>query len=270
MFFFPLKDDNDTNSRPVIMWCILLACSLVFMWQLSMGREEREVVISLGMIPARILGILEFPSELTYTPAWMTIISSMFLHGGFMHLAGNMLYLWIFADNVEDSTGPVRFILLYVLSGVAAAFSQAMIDPQSTVPMIGASGAIAGTLGAYLMLHPRANVRCVAGIFVFFKRFNIPAFIVLGGWIALQFLNLGQSDSNVAYVAHIGGFLAGMALIPFLKRSDVPLFAAAQSQAFEVTPLRQPPTHIPQVGSKIPPRPRDDQARRWQKHPWDN
>ncbi|MDC3402052.1 rhomboid family intramembrane serine protease [Alphaproteobacteria bacterium] len=270
MFFFPLKDDNDTNGQPVVMWTILIACILTFMWQVSMGREEREMVIALGMIPARIFGILEFPNELAYTPAWMTIISSMFLHGGFMHLAGNMLYLWIFADNVEDSMGPVRFIILYVLCGIAAAFSQAMMDPQSTVPMIGASGAIAGTLGAYLMLHPRANVRCVAGIFVFFKRFNIPAFIVLGGWIGLQFLNLGQSDSNVAYVAHIGGFVAGMALIPFLKRGDVPLFAPAQSKAFEVTPLRQKTIHVPQVPSKMPPRDGQAGSVRPQKHPWEN
>ena len=112
MFFFPLKDDNDTNGQPVVMWTILIACILTFMLQVSMGREEREMVIALGMIPARIFGILELPNELAYTPAWMTIIISMFLHGGFIPLARNMLYLWIFVVNVAVTMGPVRLIIL--------------------------------------------------------------------------------------------------------------------------------------------------------------
>jgi len=164
-----------------------------------------------------------------------------------MHLGGNMLYLWIFSDNVEDSIGRGRFIIFYLLCGVCAAFAQALTDPSSPVPMVGASGAIAGVLGAYLLLHPRANIRCIVGILVFFRVMNVPAFLVLGGWIILQFTNLGQVGSNVAYVAHIGGFVAGMALIPFFKRRHVRLFEPAHTKAFEVSRVQASPTHIPNV-----------------------
>ena len=163
-----------------------------------------------------------------------------------MHLAGNMLYLWIFADNVEDSIGRGKFILFYIICGIAAALTQAAVDIHSPVPMIGASGAIAGILGAYLLLHPRANIRCLVGFFIFFRTVNVPAFFVLGGWLALQFLSLGQVDSGVAYLAHIGGFLAGMALIPFFKKPHIKLFDAPHSRAFEVTPVTRA-GHIPQI-----------------------
>ncbi len=258
MFFFPLRDDNETLQTPHITWVILLSCVVAFIWQMSLGREEQLVIFAYGMIPARLFGLSDFPSEIANVPAWTTLVSSMFLHGGFMHLAGNMLYLWIFADNVEDSCGRAKFVALYLFSGIAAALSQAAIDPQSVTPMIGASGAIAGTLGAYLMLHPQANVRCLIGIFIFFRMINIPAFIVLGGWIALQFLNLGQTESNVAYVAHIGGFVAGMALIPFMRRPGVALFAAGRSRAFELSTMRR---HVPQ----IPPLSQRPRANPWDK-----
>lgn len=249
MFFFPLRDDNDTLNRPHVTWLILALCLLVYVWQVTNSDVAQKIILAYGMIPARIFGHLGMPEELALLPGWLTPISSMFMHGGFMHLAGNMLYLWIFADNVEDSTGPLKFILLYVGSGLAATFAHAMVDPTSTTPMVGASGAIAGTLGAYLLLHPRANVKCLVGIFIFFRFINIPAFIVLGGWFALQFFGLNNNDSPVAYMAHIGGFIAGLALIPLLKKPHIRLFDTAHSKAFEVNPIRKP-QHIPQ----IPPR----------------
>jgi len=156
----------------------------------------------------------------------------MLLHGGWLHLGGNMLYLWIFGDNVEDSMGRGRFIIFYLLCGVFAALAQGLIDPSSQVPMVGASGGIAGVLGAYLMLHPKAAVRCLFIVIVFFRFINLPAWLVLGGWIGLQFAAAPQSFSGdgggVAYIAHIGGFLAGLALIPFFKKSHISLFDRGQ------------------------------------------
>lgn len=264
MWFFPLHDDNQTLTKPYITWVILGLCVVTYFWQLGLGEAENQAILALGMIPARIFGFGDFPPELSWTPSYLTIITSMFLHGGFLHLAGNMLYLWIFADNVEDSMGPVRFSILYITSGLVAALSQSFVDTSSTVPMIGASGAIAGTLGAYLMLHPRANVRCIVGLFIFFRRINVPAAIVLLFWIGLQFWNLSDSDSNVAYLAHIGGFVTGAVLIPFLRRPGVPLFEKPHSKAFEMSPVHR--AHIPTVSS----RPKGGPEAQNRRHPWDD
>ncbi len=266
MWFFPLYDDNKTLDRPHVTWVILVACVLAYLWQVGLGDSEGEAILALGMIPARIFGFGEFPPELIWVPSYLTIFTSMFLHGGFLHLAGNMLYLWIFADNVEDSMGPLRFSMLYIASGIVAALSQSFVDTSSTTPMIGASGAIAGTLGAYLMLHPRANVRCLVGFFIFFRRINIPAAIVLLFWIGLQFWNLSDSQSNVAYWAHIGGFITGAALIPFLRRPGVPLFAKSQSKAFDISPMQR--AHIPTIASQTS-QSRNKFNRPERRHPWD-
>jgi membrane associated rhomboid family serine protease len=259
MFFFPFRDDNPTRATPYISYLVLGLCVFMFIWQISLGTAQREAILAYGMVPARLFG-----SEAAYglpaaIPAWMTTISSMFLHGGFMHLAGNMLYLWIFADNVEDSIGRAKFIVFFIICGIAAALTQAMVDIHSAVPMIGASGAIAGVLGAYLLLHPRANIRCLVGFFIFFRTVNVPAFLVLGGWLALQFFSLGQVDSGVAYLAHIGGFMAGMALIPFFKKPQVRLFDRPHSRAFEVTQVARA-GHIPQIN-----RPKGRRKGPWEK-----
>ena len=248
MFFFPFRDDNPTHAKPLISYILLGLCVMIFFWQISLGMAQRDAILAYGMVPARLFGLEAAYGLPNAIPAWMTTISSMFLHGGFMHLAGNMLYLWIFADNVEDSIGRGKFIVFYVLCGIAAALTQALVDVHSAVPMIGASGAIAGVLGAYLLLHPRANIRCLVGFFVFFRTVNVPAFLVLGGWLVLQFMSLGQVDSGVAYLAHIGGFMAGMALIPFFKKPHIRLFDRPHSRAFEVTPVRGG-GHIPQIKS---------------------
>jgi membrane associated rhomboid family serine protease len=164
----------------------------------------------------------------------MTIFTSMFLHGGLMHIGGNMLYLWIFGDNVEESMGRFKFVLFYALCGIAAALAQSAVDPASRIPMIGASGGIAGILGAYLMLHPKAAIRTFVLIIIFVRFINLPAWIVLSIWIGGQFVAvpnaLASDGGGVAYFAHIGGFAAGMLLIPFFKRRDVPLFGRDDTQ----------------------------------------
>ena len=168
MFFFPLFDDNPTGRRPFVSWAIIALCILGFFWQLSLTEVAANYSLyQLGFVPALVLSDATLPPDIVLVPAWMTIFTSMFLHGGFLHIGGNMLYLWIFGDNVEDSMGHVKFIVFYALCGVAAAFAQGLIEPKSVTPMIGASGGIAGILGAYIMLHPKDSVRTFIFILVF-------------------------------------------------------------------------------------------------------
>ena len=233
MFFLPLFDENSTSSRPIVVWMLMAACIVVFFWQQSLDDVlARLALYQLGFVPTIVFQGDTLPTKLTLVPAWATIITSMFLHGGWLHLGGNMLYLWIFGDNVEDAMGRIRFILFYLLCGVAAALAQAAINPSSSIPMVGASGGIAGVLGAYLVLHPKAAVRCLLVIIVFFRFINLPAWLVLGGWIGLQFAAAPQAfqgtGGGVAYMAHIGGFVAGVALIPFFKKRHISLFDRGQ------------------------------------------
>ena len=229
MFFFPFSDDNPTRNKPYICYIIIGICACIFLWQFTLPPHLFESsVYNFGVVPASLLGTKE-----GYIPASLTILTSMFMHGGWLHLIGNMVFLWIFGDNVEDSMGRGKFIIFYFLCGIAAAYTQAMIDPTSEIPMIGASGAIAGVLGAYLLLHPKANVNVLLWIFIFITVVRVPAAIVLGFWIISQFFSLGGSgEGGVAYFAHIGGFIAGMILIPFFKNRGVPLFEQAHSKAF--------------------------------------
>ena len=179
-------------------------------------------------LPAALLGGETLPPALYLVPPTATLFTSMFLHGGFMHLAGNMLYLWIFGNNVEDSMGHVRFVIFYLLCGVAAALAQAWPNPDSTIPMIGASGAISGVLGAYLLLFPRARVLVLIPLGAFSRIVYVPAMFVLGFWFVLQLINTALSEGGqggVAFGAHIGGFVAGMVLIPLFKHRHVRLFA---------------------------------------------
>jgi len=235
MFFLPLFDNNPTSRTPVISYLILVTCIMVFFWQLGLsGYEERTAFLQFGIIPSVLLGNEYLPASLVAVPNWATIFTSMFLHGGFMHLAGNMLYLWIFSDNVEDSMGSIRFIVFYALCGVGAGLCQAIIDPGSNIPIIGASGGIAGILGAYILLHPRATVRVFMLILVFVRIISLPAWLVLGVWIAGQFVAAPAGLSGgggVAYFAHIAGFITGMALIPLFKRCEVKLLADDRTEA---------------------------------------
>lgn len=224
----PLKDDNPTERVPVVSYAVLGLCVAVFLWQASLPEDQaRAAVYALGMIPAVLFGEARLPPEVALIPAPATLVSSMFLHGGWMHLLGNMLYLWIFADNVEDAMGHGRFVAFYVLSGLAAAFAQAALDPGSQVPMVGASGAISGVLGAYLVLHPRAHVLVLIPLGILTQLVRLPALIVLALWFGLQLLQQAAAPAGgggVAFMAHIGGFVAGMALVPLFRRRGVPLF----------------------------------------------
>jgi len=228
---FPLHDDNPAKTTPYITFVLIGSCLLAFIWQLSLGKYSQNAVLSLGMIPAVIFNLQQLHPELVTVPALATFFTSMFLHGGWMHLIGNMLYLWIFGNNVEDAMGHRRFIAFYLICGVAAALTQAIPDVHSTTPMIGASGAISGVLGAYLLLYPHARVLVVIPLGFYIHATRIKAGWVLGFSFALQIVNSvisGDQQGGVAWGAHIGGFVAGLALIPFFKYKHVPLFAVAR------------------------------------------
>lgn len=228
---FPIHDDNPTRITPYVSYILLIACVLVFIWQISLGDAQQQAVYAFGVIPSVLFATKSLPAELQILPAWLTIFSSMFLHGGWMHLIGNMLYLWVFGNNVEDSMGHGRFIVFYLLCGLFAALTQAVLNPASEIPMIGASGAISGVLGAYLLLHPHARILVVIPIGILIYTPWIAAYWVLGFWFVLQILNslVSASDTGgVAYGAHLGGFVAGMILIPLFKYRHVRLFSPAQ------------------------------------------
>lgn len=228
---FPLRDDNPPSRPPIVTRAIVVACVLVFFWQFSLGAGGERMIYALGAIPAVLLGNAQLPPELAIVPPTVTMFTSMFMHGGWMHLIGNMLYLWIFGDNVEDSMGHGRFVAFYLVCGVAAVLAQALPDPGSTVPMVGASGAISGVLGAYLLLYPHARVLVAIPLGFYLHTTRLPAGVVLALWFLLQLvsnaMSAGQSG-GVAFRAHIGGFLAGMALIALFKRRDVRLFHPAR------------------------------------------
>jgi len=228
---FPLHDDNPTQTVPYVTWALITACVLAFFWQQSLGDAVQSAVYAFGMIPAVLLDIKSLPPELDLLPAWMTVLTSMFLHGGWMHLIGNMLYLWIFGNNVEDAMGHGRFLAFYLLCGIIAALSQVAMNTASEVPMVGASGAISGVLGAYILLYPHARVLVLIPIIIIITTARIAAYWVLGFWFVMQLIsttaNAGQ-EGGVAFAAHIGGFVAGMVLIPIFKHRHVPLFAPAR------------------------------------------
>ncbi len=241
---FPIADDNPRINTPYVTWSIIGACVLVFFWQFSLGANGGEIAVyQYGMIPARLFGTATLDPELVAVPAWSTVFTSMFMHGGWMHLGFNMLFLWIFGDNVEDSMGHVRYLVFYLTCGVAAALAQGLVNPDSTIPMVGASGAISGVLGAYLLLHPRATVRTVIFLGLFVTMMHLPALVVLGLWFVMQLVNAAFSNSGeagVAFWAHVGGFVAGMALVPIFKKASVPLLQAAQYRPFQIERRRGP------------------------------
>jgi membrane associated rhomboid family serine protease len=218
---FPLKDDNPSNTAPIVTVALIVLNALFFVYQISLeaggpdgARAGQAFIEEFGLVPCRLTGACRVGPELP-SPV-LTIFTSMFMHGGLFHIGGNMLYLWIFGNNVEDTLGHGRYLLFYLLSGVAAALAQTAVGPSSTVPMVGASGAVSGVLGAYLILFPSAHVTTLIILGFFFRLVQIPAMVVLGFWIVLQLLNgLGSfgSSGGVAFFAHIGGFLAGMGLL---------------------------------------------------------
>jgi membrane associated rhomboid family serine protease len=246
MFFFPFKDDNPTKTSPIMSYIIIFLCCLIYLFQSSLSQNEEFFLIkNYGATP-----ILLMNQTVSY---WYSSISSMFLHGGLMHLGGNLLYLWIFGDNVEDEFGRFKFIIFYVLCGIGAVIAQILFNVESNVPMIGASGAIAGTLGAYIVLYPRAKIFVFAWIVIFVKILKIPAFLVIGIWIGLQIMNVfDQGSSGVAYSAHVGGFICGVILTPLFKKKDTKIFAHKVNKSYISENVKNENSlrHVPKFGKE--------------------
>ncbi|MGH7773535.1 MAG: rhomboid family intramembrane serine protease [Candidatus Binatia bacterium] len=218
----PLRDDNPTVLWPIVTVTLIIINATVFFYELSLlsygPRALDSFIYQMGMVPASIL-----KTHIPGTGGYFTIFSSMFLHGGWMHVIGNMLYLWIFGNNIEDSMGHLRFVIFYLVVGLAAALIHLAFNPTSTVPTIGASGAVSGVLGAYLVLFPHARILTFVPLGPFFRIVYLPAWVLLIFWIGLQLLHqaLDPRDpmaGGVAYAAHIGGFVAGLALISLFRK----------------------------------------------------
>ncbi len=220
----PISDENPARRTPIVNWSILIACIAAFLWQFSLTAQEGEAAInSFGFRP-RYFFDLGFGANADAS-VWLTLVTSMFLHGGLMHIGGNMLYLWIFGNNVEDALSHVRFLVFYLICGVAAALAQAVSEPQTTIPMVGASGAISGVLGAYVMIYPRARITVIIPLGVLLYPTKISAIYVVGFWFILQLISAALAEPGapgVAWLAHVGGFVAGILLTPLL--SQFPLF----------------------------------------------
>jgi len=211
----PLKDENPGTTIPVVTIGLIAANVIVYLYTLSLPERALErFIMGYGLVPAELLG--NAPGIHAAIPGALTLATSMFMHGGLLHLLGNMLYLWIFGNNIEDLLGRFRFLIFYLACGVFAALAHVILNPNSTLPMVGASGAIAGVLGAYLITFPRARVLVLVFIVFFITTTRIPAFWVLGFWFVMQLMYVSSdvgSGANIAYMAHIGGFLVGMLLI---------------------------------------------------------
>ena len=222
----PLEDENPIThiAYQYVTMVFVAVCGVVFLWQISLGETDgRKFIFGFGAIPSVLFGERDLAPELAMIPAPLTLISSMFMRGGWVHLMGNMLFLWVLGDNVEDAMGHRCCIVFYVICGIAAALTHAAMDPASTMPMIGASGAISGVVGAYLILHPKAQILTL--VFRFF--IHIPAYVLLGMWIALQVISLSmaaESDGG-GWWAHIGGLIASCILIFPMRHKSVPLFS---------------------------------------------
>jgi membrane associated rhomboid family serine protease len=217
--FFPLKDENPTKQFSYMTLLIIILNCLIFFVQLAGGRYYRSLMATkFGVVPFEIVNVVDLNPKVVGGP-YITLITSQFLHGGLLHLLGNMWFLWIFGNNIEDIVGHFRFILFYLLGGIAAALLQVVVTADSTVPIIGASGAVSAVLGAYVLKFPRARVRTLMFIFIFVTVINVPAAAFLGIWFFLQVLySLVGPLSNVAWFAHIGGFLFGLAFIKIFEK----------------------------------------------------
>jgi membrane associated rhomboid family serine protease len=234
---FPIGDDNyDRETTPYVVYVLIAINVLVFILQLSGGDEftaayaaiPYEITTGEDLTRAvQLRGVGVIPQAPGPTPIYLTILTSMFMHGGFMHIIGNMLYLWIFGDNIEDNFGHVKFLAFYLICGVVASLSQIFVDPTSVIPTVGASGAIAGVLGAYLIMFPRNRVRSILPLGFIWTTVELPAIAVLGFWIVIQVFSQYTAFTNtrmaqgggVAYMAHIGGFVAGVLLVFLFRRS---------------------------------------------------
>ena len=216
----PLKDDNPTSTYPFVTVGLIVINILVYFYEISLGPYFEPFLDLYGAKPLFVLS-MSAPPE--YPAPYITIFTSMFLHGGFFHVAGNMLYLWIFGNNIEDSMGHIKFIIFYLLCGIVAVYTFSIINSRSTIPMIGASGAVSGVLGAYIILFPRAKVLTIVPFGFYMQMIKVPAIFVLGFWIIIQIINgmlSGGTKGGVAWFAHIGGFIAGIVLIGLFKKRN--------------------------------------------------
>jgi len=234
---FPIRDENPHFLTPLVTIALIVANALCWTLLQGLGQESQLVssVCELGLIPGELLQRLPagaaFPlgpgatCVIQADPAWYTIVTSMFLHGGWLHLIGNMWFLWIFGNNVEDSMGHARFLCFYLLCGLAAAALQIVSQPDSGVPMVGASGAIGGVMGAYVVLYPRVRIHMLVFFGIFVRTFAVPASFMLGYWFVLQLLggavSLGRAGGGVAFWAHIGGFAAGAVLVLLFRNPQL-------------------------------------------------
>jgi membrane associated rhomboid family serine protease len=214
--FIPLKDENPTQRFPLVTVILITLNVLIFLYQIFSPQGLQYSIYRMGAIPYEITHFTTI-SQLPRISPPLTLLTSLFLHGSFLHLFGNMLYLWIFGNNIEDFLGPFRYILFYLLSGLGASLIHIIFNPSSLIPMIGASGAIAGVLGAYFLLYPGARVISLVFIWIL----PVPAFFILGLWFVAQVMNIGIGG-GVAWFAHVGGFLIGIALIRiYVKRRRI-------------------------------------------------
>ncbi|MEW5875581.1 MAG: rhomboid family intramembrane serine protease [Candidatus Zixiibacteriota bacterium] len=219
---FPLKDDNPTDHAPILTIALIVANVLAFLYQLSQGPAGEMVVWKFGFVPYELTHGVELTPEAAF-PALGSMFTSMFLHGGFMHLGGNMLYLWIFGNNVEDIMRPVPFLIFYLAAGVIATLLFVASGPATQIPLVGASGAVSGVLGLYVTQWPKARILTLIFFGWFIRMIWIPAVFVLGIWFVMQLLfalpSIGQqSGGGVAYMAHVGGFVFGLAVGLFYRR----------------------------------------------------
>jgi len=218
----PIRDRNPSGTFPYVTIGIIIVNVLIFLYELSLGSGLGEFIMKFGVVPLKVSYYSQVP-DLTFINTFFPFISSMFLHGGFVHLIGNMWFLWIFGDNIEDKLGHFKFIAFYFLCGIIASSVHVFFNSQSNVPCVGASGAIAGVLGAYMVTFPRARVVTIVPLFVFIQVMELPAIVVLGFWFVIQFFNgaasitASASGAGVAWWAHIGGFAAGVIILYIIR-----------------------------------------------------
>ena len=234
---FPYRDDNPTILTPISTIALIAANLVVWAVVQGFGTEPllSRSVCTLGMISGELLGLVPAGTQipvapgvqcvLGVAPTWYTPLTSMFLHGGWFHLLGNVWFLWVFGNNVEDSMGHVRFLVFYVVCGLAAAAAQIGVNPGSVIPMVGASGAISGIMGAYIVLYPRVRVHLLLFLFFYITTFTLPAWMMLGYWFVIQLLSgtasIGSVGGGTAFWAHVGGFVAGAVLIIFMQNREL-------------------------------------------------
>ena len=234
---FPLKDENPTLHTPVVTYALVAANLAAWVFFQGMGQSPafEESICRLGLVPGHLFGEIASGTPVrlgadTYCrigslPSWATVLTSMFMHGGWMHLIGNMWFLWIFGNNIEDSTGKLRYLTFYLLSGITAAAVQSFAEPGSPIPMVGASGAISGVMGGYIILYPRVRVHMLVFLGFYITTLAVPAFLMLGYWMVIQVvsgaLSMGQETGGVAFLAHAGGFVAGMLLIFIFRNREL-------------------------------------------------